>query len=139
MGPWVRPLTPVRPSAACGNSPMCKTQTILNYIIYREKNLGGVPARIHSTGGARGSCPDTSVGEGVSMPRRPLSRLRGRFLARRGPRYAARPEHVICGMFLAILQGSPASLGGLSRTLLRGSGGQILAKYKKVDSFFLAL
>lgn len=70
------------------------------------------------------------------MPRRPLSRLRGRFLARWRPRYAARPEHVICGMFLAILQGSPASLGGLSRTLLRGSGGQILAKYEKVDSFF---
>ena len=139
MGPQVRPLTPVRPSAACGNRPMCKPQTILNYIIYREKKFWEVRARIHSAGGARGSCPDTSVGEGVSMPRRPLSRLRGRFLARWRPRYAARPEHVICGMFLAILQGSPASLGGLSRTLLRGSGGQILAKYEKVDSFFLAL
>lgn len=109
------------------------------YIIYRKKIFKEVQTRIHSTGGAGGSCPDTSVGEGVSMPHRPLSRLRGGFLARSRPRFAAHSEHVIRGMFLGARLGLPDLSGGSGRDPPGGMGWRDIGKIRKSGQFFSAL
>lgn len=73
------------------------------------------------------------------MPHRPLSRLRGGFLARSRPRFAAHSEHVIRGMFLGARLGLPDLSGGSGRDPPGGMGRRDIGKIRKSGQFFPAL
>ena len=139
MGPQVRPLTPVRPSAACGNRPMCKPQTILNYIIYREKNFGRGSGADPLDRWRPGKLPrHIRGGGGVHAPQTPLPAPRPFLGPQRTPICCAARTRHLWNVF-----GYPAGLPGLSggseQDPPAGQWWADIGQIRKSGQFFLAL